>query len=73
MLAKNLKAGDQYRDLDGNVQITVILDAKPDGINPANGKPQVVTGVRFRDGGSTLRWFDADDNLAYTQPEGEAH
>jgi hypothetical protein len=68
MLAKMLKAGDEYRDLDGVVQVTVILDAQPDGINPVTGKPQVVTGVRYRDG-SNLRWFDADDEVPYTRPE----
>lgn len=73
MLAKELKAGDEYCDREGAVQITVLFDAKPDGVNPENGKPQVVTVVRYRDGGNSLRWFDADADVVYTRPEDEAH
>lgn len=70
MLAQELQAGDEYRThLDGTVEITVIQDAKPDGINPLTGKTQVCAIVRFRDGGLAPRWFDADDDVDYIRPE----
>jgi hypothetical protein len=69
MLAKELQPGDQYRDDSGRVQVTVILGAKPDGINPLTRKPQVHVGVEHADGGHSPRWFDADDEVPYTRPE----
>lgn len=72
MLAKELKAGDQYRDADGRVQITVALAARPDLTNPISGVPQVVVGVEYADGGHSRRWFDADAEVPYTRPEGDS-
>jgi hypothetical protein len=37
MLAQDLRAGDEYRDESGLVQITVRTDAISGGFNPANG------------------------------------
>lgn len=70
MKAKDLIKGCQYRDGKGTVQITILMDATPDGTTAA-GEPQVVAAVRFRDGGSGLRWFDAEDEVPYTLPEKE--
>lgn len=72
MLAKELKAGDQYRDENGTVQITVVLAAEPELPNPVSGVPQVGVGVKFRDGGHSRRWFDADAEVPYTRPEGDS-
>lgn len=69
MQAHELRAGDEYRDVDGTVQMTVILDPKADGDSPVTGKPQVVVAVRYRDGGANLRWFDRDAEVSYTRPE----
>lgn len=68
MKASELRAGDEYRDADGTVQMTVILDAKADGVDLDTDKPQVVVGVRYRDGGANLRWFDAEAEVPYTRP-----
>ena len=69
MQAYELCAGDEYRDGDGTVQMTVIFGAKADGDSPVTGKPQVVVAVRYRDGGANLRWFDRDAEVPYTRPE----
>jgi hypothetical protein len=69
MLAKELQAGDEYRDADGNVLITILTDAVSEGVNPVNGKLQVYVGVRHADGGHAPRYFDADDEVPYTRPK----
>lgn len=71
MLAKELKAGDVHLDNEGDIQITVLSDAVPDGVNHLNGKPQVHVGVQFSDGGHAPRWFDADDEVPYVRPKPE--
>jgi hypothetical protein len=68
MKAKELKRGDVYRDGKGVIQVTIILDAQDDGTGPS-GEAQVVAGVRHRDGGAGLRWFDAEDEVPYTREE----
>lgn len=68
MKAHELRAGDEFRDANGTVQMTVLLDAKADGDSPVTGKSQVVVGVRYRDGGANMRWFEAEDEVPYTRP-----
>ena len=72
MLAKDLRQGDQHYDEDGKLQITVLTNAMPEGINHENGKPQIYVGVAFADGGHSPRYFDADAEVPYVRPYTDA-
>lgn len=67
MLAKDLRAGDEYRDENGLVQITIRTDATSAGFSPANGARQVHVGVEHADGGHSPRWFDAEAEVPYVR------
>jgi hypothetical protein len=72
MLAKELRQGDQYYDADGKLQITVLTNALPEGINHKSGKPQIYVGVAHADGGHSPRYFDADEEVPYVRPYTDA-